>query len=79
MPPNFLESGNAPLARGEARPVQRLGIVLGNAKTRGVHVREHVLGVVLPLSLSFDHRVVTGGEAARFLVALVADLARPTS
>ncbi len=32
---------------------------------------------MLPLSLSFDHRVVTGGEAARFLVALVADLARP--
>ena len=30
----------------------------------------------LPLSLSFDHRVVTGGEAARFLAALVADLAR---
>lgn len=31
---------------------------------------------VLPLSLTFDHRVVTGGEAARFLVALVEDLAR---
>ncbi|MCK1637631.1 2-oxo acid dehydrogenase subunit E2 [Bradyrhizobium sp. 157] len=29
---------------------------------------------VLPLSLTFDHRVVTGGEAARFLVALKADL-----
>ena len=25
---------------------------------------------VLPLSLTFDHRIVTGGEAARFLVAL---------
>ena len=25
---------------------------------------------LLPLSLTFDHRVVTGGEAARFLVAL---------
>lgn len=33
---------------------------------------------ILPLSLSFDHRVVTGGEAARFLVALLADLARPS-
>jgi pyruvate dehydrogenase E2 component (dihydrolipoamide acetyltransferase) len=32
---------------------------------------------VLPLSLTFDHRVVTGGEAARFLVALKADLERP--
>jgi 2-oxoisovalerate dehydrogenase E2 component (dihydrolipoyl transacylase) len=28
----------------------------------------------LPLSLSFDHRVVTGGEAARFLAALIAAL-----
>jgi pyruvate dehydrogenase E2 component (dihydrolipoamide acetyltransferase) len=30
---------------------------------------------VLPLSLTFDHRVVTGGEAARFLAAAIADLA----
>lgn len=29
---------------------------------------------VLPLSLTFDHRAVTGGEAARFLNAVVADL-----
>ena len=29
---------------------------------------------VLPLSLSFDHRAATGGEAARFLNALKADL-----
>jgi 2-oxoisovalerate dehydrogenase E2 component (dihydrolipoyl transacylase) len=29
---------------------------------------------VLPLSLTFDHRVVTGGEAARFMVALKSDL-----
>lgn len=28
----------------------------------------------LPLSLTFDHRAVTGGEAARFLAAIVADL-----
>ena len=28
----------------------------------------------LPLSLTFDHRVVTGGEAARFLMAVIADL-----
>lgn len=32
---------------------------------------------MLPLSLSFDHRAVTGVEAARFLVALVADLEQP--
>lgn len=31
---------------------------------------------MLPLSLSFDHRVVTGGEAARFLRALMDDLQR---
>ncbi|HET7731525.1 MAG TPA: 2-oxo acid dehydrogenase subunit E2, partial [Usitatibacter sp.] len=31
---------------------------------------------VLPLSLTFDHRAVTGGEAGRFLTAMVADLER---
>jgi 2-oxoisovalerate dehydrogenase E2 component (dihydrolipoyl transacylase) len=31
---------------------------------------------MLPLSLTFDHRVVMGGEAARFLVALKLDLER---
>ncbi|EAR21026.1 dihydrolipoamide acetyltransferase family protein [Nitrococcus mobilis] len=33
---------------------------------------------ILPLSLSFDHRAVTGGEAARFLAAMMADLAEPS-
>jgi pyruvate dehydrogenase E2 component (dihydrolipoamide acetyltransferase) len=33
---------------------------------------------VLPLSLTFDHRVVMGGEAARFLATLIADLEAPT-
>jgi len=32
--------------------------------------------VMLPLSLTFDHRAVTGGEAARFLAAMIADLER---
>ena len=32
---------------------------------------------MLPLSLTFDHRVVTGGEAARFLAATIADLGLP--
>lgn len=32
---------------------------------------------ILPLSLSFDHRAVTGGEAARFLREMMVDLARP--
>lgn len=33
---------------------------------------------ILPLSVTFDHRVVTGGEAARFLRAALADLELPT-
>lgn len=32
---------------------------------------------VLPLSLTFDHRAVTGAEAIRFLVAAIAELERP--
>jgi 2-oxoisovalerate dehydrogenase E2 component (dihydrolipoyl transacylase) len=31
----------------------------------------------MPISLTFDHRACTGGEAARFLRALLDDLARP--
>jgi len=33
---------------------------------------------VVPLSVTFDHRAVTGGEAGRFLAAVVADLAKPS-
>jgi len=29
---------------------------------------------ILPLSLTFDHRAVTGGEATRFLAQLINDL-----
>lgn len=32
---------------------------------------------ILPLSLTFDHRAVTGGEAVRFLAAAIKDLERP--
>ncbi len=32
----------------------------------------------MPLSLTFDHRCVTGGEAARFLAALIRDLQKST-
>ncbi len=32
---------------------------------------------VIPLSLTFDHRACTGGEAARFLKAMLVDLALP--
>ena len=31
---------------------------------------------VLPITVTFDHRAVTGGEAARFLAAMVNDLER---
>jgi len=41
-----------------------------------VHNGQPAARRVLPLSLTVDHRVVTGGEAARFLVALKADLER---
>ena len=45
-------------------------------------VRDEVVAVdgapavhpVLPLSLTFDHRAVTGGEATRFLAAVISDL-----
>jgi pyruvate dehydrogenase E2 component (dihydrolipoamide acetyltransferase) len=43
-----------------------------------VHEGAPAVRRVLPLSLTFDHRVVTGGEAARFLVALKADVERAT-
>jgi 2-oxoisovalerate dehydrogenase E2 component (dihydrolipoyl transacylase) len=32
---------------------------------------------ILPLSLTYDHRAITGGEAARFIRALIADLELP--
>ena len=41
-----------------------------------VHDAKPAVGRVLPLSLTFDHRVVTGGEAARFLMALKRELER---
>jgi pyruvate dehydrogenase E2 component (dihydrolipoamide acetyltransferase) len=31
----------------------------------------------IPLSLDFDHRCMTGGEAARFLAAMIQDLEIP--
>jgi len=31
----------------------------------------------IPLSLTFDHRCVTGGEAVRFLGAVIEDLQKP--
>ncbi len=53
--------------------------ILGAGKMREVVVS--VQGQIaahrmLPLSLTFDHRAVTGGEAVRFLAAVIADLER---
>jgi 2-oxoisovalerate dehydrogenase E2 component (dihydrolipoyl transacylase) len=39
---------------------------------------EMVIHRIVPLSLSIDHRALTGGEAARFLRAMMDDLALPT-
>lgn len=36
-----------------------------------------VVHKILPMSLTFDHRAVTGGEATRFLMAAIADLEKP--
>lgn len=38
------------------------------------HMGELYSGRVLPLSLTFDHRVVTGGEAARFMASVIQSL-----
>jgi len=51
----------------------RLG--LQPAQTAGGSIALHR---VLPLSLTFDHRAVTGGMAARFLRAAIADLTSPS-
>lgn len=43
------------------------------AAGNGVEVHRRI-----PLSLTFDHRCITGGEACRFLAALIRDLAKPS-
>jgi pyruvate dehydrogenase E2 component (dihydrolipoamide acetyltransferase) len=51
--------------------------ILGAGRIRRAVVAvggEAVVHRVLPLSLSFDHRAVTGGEATRFLAAVIGDL-----
>ena len=58
-------------------PPQVAIIGAGRIRERAVVHNGHVAARrVLPLSLTFDHRVVTGGEAARFLMALKSDLER---
>lgn len=53
------------------------------AAGRGRHQMIPVVGgfeshKIIPLSLTFDHRACTGGEAARFLKAMLDDLALPS-
>ncbi|TYO62019.1 2-oxo acid dehydrogenase subunit E2 [Bradyrhizobium hipponense] len=56
-------------------PPQTAIIGAGRISQRVVpHRGQPAVRRTLPLSLTFDHRVVTGGEAARFLVALKSDL-----
>ena len=51
--------------------------ILGAGRGREVALVRNgqvVIGKVLPLSLTFDHRAVTGGEATRFLGAVIKHL-----
>ena len=51
--------------------------ILGAGKSRDeVVVKNGEIAIrhILPLALTFDHRAVTGGEAARFMKAVVGDL-----
>jgi pyruvate dehydrogenase E2 component (dihydrolipoamide acetyltransferase) len=65
---------------GIPRVVPPAVALLGAGKVRedavvvGGAVRAHRR---MPLSLSFDHRCITGGEACRFLGAVITDLEKP--
>lgn len=51
--------------------------ILGSGRTREAAVVRNgqvVAGKILPLSLTFDHRAATGGEATRFLGAVIRHL-----
>ncbi len=51
--------------------------ILGAGKIRQAvvaHDGQMAIHPLMPLSLSFDHRAITGGEAARFLAAVMDDL-----
>lgn len=54
--------------------------ILGAGRIRQAVVvadNEAAVHRVLPLSLTFDHRAATGGEAGRFLAAVITDLEKP--
>lgn len=48
--------------------------ILGCGRSREIALPRHgqiVIGRIMPLSLTFDHRAVTGGEATRFLANVI--------
>lgn len=49
------------------------GRIVDRPRIKGKQIKSDRM---LPISLSFDHRAVTGGEAARFLHALITDLGK---
>jgi pyruvate dehydrogenase E2 component (dihydrolipoamide acetyltransferase) len=58
-------------------PPQVAIVGAGRVERRVVaHEEQIAVRAMLPLSLTFDHRVVTGAEAARFVAAMREDLAR---
>jgi len=63
-----------PLVVPPAVAILGAGKVREDAVVAAGEVRAHRR---MPLSLSFDHRCITGGEACRFLGAVIADLERP--
>lgn len=54
-------------------------IAAGKARNEFVSIRNGYAAThrIIPLSLTFDHRACTGGEAARFLGAMIDDLELP--
>jgi len=56
--------------------------ILGSGKIRevpGVRNGQIMICRIIPLSLTFDHRAVTGGEASRFLAAVIKHLEKDLS
>lgn len=54
--------------------------ILGCGRSREIAMPRDgkvVIGRIVPLSLTFDHRAVTGGEATRFLGAVIKNLIAP--
>ncbi|WP_017219799.1 dihydrolipoamide acetyltransferase family protein [Moritella dasanensis] len=60
---------------GTGRLFQQLGYAKSGGNKSGDNSGDIVEHTLLPLSLTFDHRSITGGEAARFLAVLMVDLA----